>query len=95
MTGTIGVDNLPIPIRGAIKTLRRERGYGFIKGEDGKDYFFHHSCVLGRYDELSEDDPVMFEIESNSPHPEKGPRAHNVERVEVAEAVSASDPPDA
>jgi cold shock CspA family protein len=30
-------------VKGAIKTYLPEKGYGFIKGDDGKDYFFHIS----------------------------------------------------
>ena len=30
---------------GTIKTFVEEKGYGFIKGDDGKDYFFHENNV--------------------------------------------------
>lgn len=30
-------------MQGTIKTSLPEKQYGFIKGDDGKDYFFHES----------------------------------------------------
>jgi len=37
-------------LRGIIKTYLPEKQYGFIKGNDGKDYFFHHSSLLNKND---------------------------------------------
>lgn len=34
---------------GIIKTYLNEKNYGFIKGDDGKDYFFHQSSI-DKYD---------------------------------------------
>lgn len=40
----------------------KKRGYGFILGEDGKDYFLHISKLCGCvWEELSEGDQVFFE----------------------------------
>jgi cold shock CspA family protein len=30
---------------GTIRTLRVDKGFGFIKGEAGQDYFFHQSAI--------------------------------------------------
>ena len=30
-------------MKGTVKKFDKEKGYGFITGEDGKDYFFHYS----------------------------------------------------
>ena len=56
-----------------------DRGYGFIKPEEGdKDVFFHaHALVSGTFDDLREGDAVTFEIEEG----DKGPSAANVEVV--------------
>ena len=32
-------------MKGRVKTYKEEKGYGFILGEDGNDYFFHSSNV--------------------------------------------------
>ena len=32
---------------GTIRTLRTDKGFGFIKDAGGKDYFFHQSAVQG------------------------------------------------
>lgn len=49
-------------MRGNIQRKVEERGYGFIYGEDGKDYFFHISQILYcPWDELDEGEAVEFE----------------------------------
>ena len=30
-------------MKGTVKKFDKEKGYGFITGEDGQDYFFHYS----------------------------------------------------
>jgi CspA family cold shock protein len=63
---------------GTIKTIRLEKGFGFIRDESGKDYFFHQSAVFGEgLDNLREGDSVEFEIG----HGPKGPRADSVRRT--------------
>jgi CspA family cold shock protein len=63
---------------GTIRTLRVDKGFGFIKDGAGKDYFFHQSAVYGEgLDNLREGDSVEFEV-SEGP---KGPRAENVRRT--------------
>jgi CspA family cold shock protein len=50
---------------GTIKTLVRERGFGFIK-EDGSavDLFFHRSAVSGTdFENLAEGQAVEFDIQ--------------------------------
>lgn len=61
---------------GTITKLVSERGFGFIAGEDGKEYFFHRTGVDGTltFDSLLGGEKVTFEIE---PSP-KGPRATRV-----------------
>lgn len=63
-------------MNGTIKTLEKDRGFGFIRGDNGLDYFFHQSELRCRLllDRLQEGQPVTFE-----PRPaEKGPRAAEV-----------------
>jgi CspA family cold shock protein len=67
---------------GTIKRIVSERGFGFIAGADGTEYFFHRNSVEN-FDALRGDESVTFEAE-DSP---KGPRANQV-RLSQAPAVS-------
>jgi cold shock protein len=63
---------------GKIRTLRVDKGFGFIKDDSGKDYFFHQSAVYGEgLENLREGDSVEFEVGEGP----KGPRAENVRRT--------------
>jgi len=66
--------------QGTIKKIVVDKGFGFIRPDDGdQDVFFHHSSVAeGSFETLNEGQAVTFE-EANSP---KGPRAENVTPVE-------------
>lgn len=60
---------------GTIKKLVRERGFGFIQGQDGRELFFHRSALPGEgFDALAEGQAVEFAVEKG----DKGPRAVNV-----------------
>lgn len=60
---------------GTIKKVVSERGFGFIDGEDGNEYFFHRSAIDSEFDRLRGGERVTFDTE---PSP-KGPRAANVQ----------------
>ena len=64
---------------GTIKTLVRDRGFGFIAREgQAKDLFFHSKDLSGvMFDELKEGDTVNFEVAEGP----KGPSAVNVTRA--------------
>ena len=49
------------------------KGFGFIAGEDGKEYFVHKSA-LGEGETLNENDSVTFDVEEG----DRGPKAINV-----------------
>ena len=71
--------------RGTIAKVVRDRGFGFIRGNDGKDVFFHRSGVVGMtFEDLEEGTVVDFEVQKT----DKGLRAGNVR-------VAASGAPDA
>ena len=60
---------------GTVKRLVRERGFGFILGQDGVELFFHRSALQGEgFDTLAEGQAVEFDVERG----EKGPRAANI-----------------
>lgn len=63
---------------GKIRTLRVDKGFGFIKDDGGNDYFFHQSSIYGEgIENLREGDGVEFEVGEGP----KGPRAENVRRT--------------
>jgi len=61
---------------GRVKKVVSDRGFGFITGEDGKDYFFHRDALDPSLDcdRLVGGETVNFEIESSP----RGPRAGKV-----------------
>ena len=66
--------------RGKIKKMVRDRGFGFIRGDDGKEVFFHRSGLgANDYDSLSEGDVVEYVVQEGP----RGPRAENVRAVSV------------
>src|SRR3954463_12864403 len=63
---------------GTIRTLRVDKGFGFIKSEAGQDVFFHQNAIYGEgIADLREGDGVEFGV-TDSP---KGPRAVDVKRT--------------
>ncbi len=65
-------------MNGTIKTLRTEKGFGFIAADGAQEYFFHHSAVVGaRMEDLREGESVQFDVGQGP----KGPRAENVRRA--------------
>jgi cold shock protein len=61
--------------QGKIKMTNTEKGFGFIAGEDGREYFFHKTgCGNCRFDQLERGTFVTFDTE-DSP---KGPRAVDI-----------------
>ncbi|MDY0238887.1 MAG: cold shock domain-containing protein [Campylobacterales bacterium] len=67
-------------MRGIVKTYLSEKQYGFIKGDDGKDYFFHHSSFKNKndIDKLCEGLYLHFEQKATP----KGYSAIQIELVE-------------
>ena len=64
---------------GIIKTLRADKGFGFIRDVSGNEVFFHSSAIYGEGIEmLREGDSVEFELGPEGP---KGPRAESVRRT--------------
>ena len=50
-------------VKGTIRRLIPDRGYGFIKTEDEKDLFFHRNDIEGvEFASLSEGQEVEFEV---------------------------------
>jgi CspA family cold shock protein len=65
--------------QGTIKKLVADKGFGFIKAQEGGDVFFHHSTVADRgFDNLSEGQRVEYTVEAGGGSGGKGPRAASV-----------------
>jgi CspA family cold shock protein len=66
--------------QGTIKKIAVDKGFGFIRPDNGEqDVFFHHSSVAdGAFESLNEGQAVSFEVTSSP----KGPRAENVAPVD-------------
>lgn len=56
---------------GTVKFFNEEKGFGFIKGDDGKEIFVHSSGLI---DKIKEGESVVFEIGEGK----KGPTAVSV-----------------
>jgi CspA family cold shock protein len=68
-------------VKGKVKKLVRERGFGFVRGDDGREVFFHRSGLgPADYDALSEGDVVEYVVQ-------EGPRGARAENVRAIEAV--------
>ena len=63
---------------GHCKWFDPNRGFGFVKSVDGRDFFVHYSdIVMDDFKELIEGDNVEFDtVESD-----KGPQAKNVKVI--------------
>ncbi len=60
-------------MKGTVKFFNEQKGFGFIAGEDGTEYFVHQSG-LAEGTRLNEGDAVTFDVEEG----DRGPKAVNV-----------------
>lgn len=66
-------------LKGKVKWFNKDKGFGFITSEEGKDYFVHFSGILGEgFKNLEENQTVNFEVEEGA----KGPIAVKVSVVD-------------
>lgn len=70
-------------MKGRVARVLDMKGFGFISGEDGKEYFFHREDLVDSFDDLALDmrakKPISVTFESVQS--ERGPRAGSVERI--------------
>ena len=62
-------------MKGTVKFFNNMKGFGFIAGEDGKEYFVHQTGLKEGVS-ISENDSVEFEVEQG----DRGPKAVNVSK---------------
>ena len=73
--------------KGKIKKMVRDRGFGFIRGDDGKEVFFHRSGLnAAEYDGLSEGDVVEYVVQEGP----RGARGENVRQAAESGSESAT-----
>lgn len=74
--------------RGTVKWFNVVRGFGFIIGDDGNEYFFHYSNIEGEgFKKVHDNEDVEFEPSKN----EKGFIALNVQKHEWKKVASQLD----
>ena len=62
-------------MKGTVKWFNTQKGYGFIVGNDGAEYFVHYSNIkVSGFRHLDAGDHVEFDVETN----DKGIQAINV-----------------
>ncbi len=64
-------------MKGTVKFFNEQKGFGFVSGEDGNEYFVHISGLADNV-RLQENDPVTFDVEEG----DRGPKAVNVQPSE-------------
>lgn len=63
---------------GTVKWFNPEKGFGFIRQENGEDVFVHYSSIQGQgFKSLEEGQRVSFDVTPGR----KGPQATNVQKL--------------
>ena len=65
-------------MKGNVKWFNAEKGYGFIRVENGEDVFVHYSAIQGEgFKTLEEGQDVEFDVTQGN----RGPQAANVTKL--------------
>ncbi len=65
-------------MKGTVKMFNSEKGFGFIRTEEGKDVFFHWSSIVAEgFKTAEQGEAVEFDVEES----ERGPRATNIRKI--------------
>jgi cold shock protein len=71
-------------MNGTIVRMMGDKGFGFLRGEDGREHFFHRSSVNGFFEDwvVDIDSGRKIQVTFDEEYSAKGPRATNVTRVD-------------
>ena len=75
-------------MKGTVKFFNQSKGFGFIAGEDGKDYFVHVTGINEGVT-INDNDNVVFDVEQG----DKGPKAVNVTKDDGSAEAPADEAP--
>lgn len=76
-------------MHGRVKWFSAEKGYGFIRRDDGVEVFVHYSAIQGHgYRTLEDGEPVEFDLMEEP----RGARAQNVVRLGTGDIGIVSPP---
>ena len=76
-------------MEGIVKWYKREKGYGFVSGEDGEDYFVHMSAIpQGTF--IRKDDRISFDPVDT----ERGKQAQNIQLLQKGSEIRQDAPAD-
>lgn len=78
-------------MKGIIKNILSTKSFGFIRDEQGIEYFFHRDEFEGHWDDLVVDvvnNKSVIKVEFEAKDTPKGKRAINVERLDYPNTAS-------
>ena len=78
MVAFLGIIEESQMVTGTVKFFNRTKHFGFIAGDDGKDYFVHETGLKPDVS-IGEGDKVSFEVVAGDGS--KGPKADKVEKT--------------
>ena len=78
MTEEVGIMKGIVLMQGKVKKFNKEKGFGFIVNEDGKDVFFHYSQLkMSGFKTIEENEAVEFEQYET----DRGLQAQNIVKI--------------
>lgn len=73
-------------MKGTVKFFNNMKGFGFIAGEDGTEYFVHQTGLKDGVS-IRDNDSVEFDVEQG----DRGPKAGNVRKADASSQEESSE----